>query len=430
MSADVTTSGQVAEAPGSGPVGPGERIDSLDTLRGFALLGILVMNIQLFAMPGAAYINPTVWGDLEGMNHLVWLLSHILTDQKMMTIFSMLFGAGIVLFADRAMARGVSPASLHYRRMFWLLLFGLAHAYLLWAGDILFLYAVCAFVVYRFRGLTPARLITVGVATLAVSSIIFIAFGMSMPNWPPEQQAEFIEQSWQPPPEALAAEVEAYRSGWMTQVAYRAPSVLEFQTFYLAIWGFWRAAGLMLIGMALYKLGVLSARAPVRLYAGFIAAAMLVGFPVVGYGVYWNFANDWGPLSFFYGFQFNYWGSLFVSLGWIGLVMLICQSGVLTWLRRRFAAVGRMAFTNYLLHTLICTTVFYGHGLGWFGGVERTGQIAIVAGVCALQLLLSPIWLQYFRSGPFEWLWRSLTYGRAQPWLRASTQQATSMPVR
>jgi uncharacterized protein len=426
MSAGAALSGQAIEGPRGAPVEPGERIDALDTLRGFALLGILVMNIQLFAMPGSAYINPTVWGDLTGANYLVWLLSHLLTDQKMMTIFSMLFGAGIVLFADRALARGASPARLHYRRMFWLLLFGLAHAYLLWLGDILFLYAVCAFVVFWFRGLAPARLIMLGIATLAVSSIIFVGLGMSMPSWPPEQQAEFIEQSWQPPPEVLAAEVDAYRGGWLTQIVYRAPGALEFQTFYLAIWGFWRAAGLMLIGMALYKLGVLSARASTRLYAGFIAVALLVGLPVVAYGVYWNFSNDWGPLSFFFGFQFNYWGSLLVSLGWIGLMMLICRHGLLSWLTLRFAAVGRMAFTNYLLQTLICTTVFYGHGLGWFGEVERTGQIAVVAGVWIVQLLLSPIWLKHFRSGPLEWFWRSLTYGRAQPWRKALAQPATA----
>lgn len=416
MEPQAVLSQPTTEAPGRDLAPAPERIGSLDTLRGFALLGILVMNVQTFAMPISAYINPTVWGDLTGANYLVWLLGHLLTDQKMMTIFSLLFGAGIVLFTDRAVARGRSAARLHYRRTLWLLLFGLAHAYLLWFGDILFLYAVCALVVYWFRGLAPRRLIATGLAVMAVSSVLYLLMGWSMPSWPAEQQAEFIEESWQPPAEVLAQEVEAYRGGWRRQMEHRVPAALEFQTFLLAIWGFWRAAGLMLIGMGLYKLGVLSAQAPARLYGGLIAAALLVGLPVVAYGVYRNFANDWGPLSLFYGTQFNYWGSVLVSLGWVGAVMLVCQRGALQGLTRRLSAVGRMAFTNYLLQTVICTTLFYGHGLGWFGAVERTGQITVVLAVWALQLLVSPLWLRRFRMGPFEWLWRSLTYGRAQPW--------------
>lgn len=399
----------------SAPIAPTERLGSLDVLRGFALLGILVMNIQAFAMPGAAYLNPTVWGDLTGTNYTVWLLSHLLADQKMMTIFSVLFGAGIVLFTDRVAARGDSPTRLHYRRTLWLLVFGVAHAYLLWYGDILFLYAVCALVVFWFRGLAPGRLIALGVCVLSVSSVLFLLFGWSMPAWPPEQRAEFLEGTWQPSVTTLALELEAYRSGWLGQMAHRVPGSFEFQTFYLLIWGFWRASGLMLVGMGLYKLGVLSAKAPARLYTSFVLAALLVGLPLVAFGVQWNFANDWGPESFFHGMQFNYWGSLLVSLGWIGAVMLVCQGGYVPWLTRRLGAVGRMAFTNYLLQTLICTTIFYGHGLGWFGNLERTGQAAVVAGVWAFQLIASPLWLRAFGSGPFERLWRALTYGRPRP---------------
>ncbi|MFQ5724758.1 MAG: DUF418 domain-containing protein, partial [Terriglobia bacterium] len=184
------------------------------------------------------------------------------------------------------------------------------------------------------------------------------------------------------------------------------------------IWGFWRAAGLMLVGMGLYKLGVFSARGSPRFYAGLIAAALLVGMPVVVYGIHWNFSHGWPPVSLFYGSQFNYWGSLLVSLGWVGAVMLICQRRALGWLTRRLAAVGQMAFSNYLLHTLICTTIFYGHGLGLFGQVERVGQILIVFGVWGFQLLVSPLWLRRFRFGPLEWLWRSLTYGKLQPMVR------------
>ena len=142
----------------TGPVLENARIDSIDVLRGFTLLGILVMNIQLFAMPDAAYSNPTAYGNLEGANLYVWIAGRLLADQKFMTVFSMLFGAGIVLMAAR-MEEGGATARVHYRRMGWLLLMGLLHAHLLWVGDILFLYAVCGMLVYPLRRQSPGLLL-------------------------------------------------------------------------------------------------------------------------------------------------------------------------------------------------------------------------------------------------------------------------------
>ncbi|MDA2912845.1 DUF418 domain-containing protein [Acidobacteriia bacterium AH_259_A11_L15] len=401
-----------------GPTAPRERIGSLDVLRGFALLGILVMNIQAFAMPQSAYINPTAYGELTGANRWVWILSHVLTDQKMMTIFSMLFGAGILLFTSRLEARGQPVRGRHNRRMFWLILFGLLHGYLLWYGDILFLYGICGLIVYGFRELRPRWLLILGVLVIAIHTPIYLFFGSTMPHWPEKERTGFRENTWQPPPEKIEWEVTTYRGGWLQQMDHRVRATFAFETFGLLIWGFWRAAGLMLVGMGLYKLGVFSARGSPRFYAGLIAAALLVGVPVVVYGINWNFSHGWPPVSLFYGSQFNYWGSLLVSLGWVGAVMLICQRRALGWLTRRLAAVGQMAFSNYFLHTLICTTIFYGHGLGLFGSVERWGQIVIVFAVWGLQLLVSPIWLRRFRFGPLEWLWRSLTYGQRQPMRR------------
>ncbi|MFQ5741628.1 MAG: DUF418 domain-containing protein [Acidobacteriota bacterium] len=288
------------------PVAEAERIAALDVLRGFALLGILVMNIQAFSMIMAAYINPTAYGDLTGANYRTWFLSHVLTDQKMMTIFSMLFGAGIVLLSSRIEARGHSAAGVHYRRMFWLLAFGLLHGYLLWYGDILFLYGVCGLVVYLFRKLSPRKLLVLGVLVISVSSAIYLFFGWSMQFWPSEPLAEFKNETWQPPPERVAWEVAAYQGGWLEQMAHRVPATLQFETFLLLIWGFWRAGGLMLVGMGLYKLGVFSAKRSPRLYLAFVAMGALVGIPVVLYGVQRNFATGWGPLSLFYGSQYNY----------------------------------------------------------------------------------------------------------------------------
>ncbi len=115
------------------------------------------------------------------------------------------------------------------------------------------------------------------------------------------------------------------------------------------------------------------------------------------------------------GVFYNVFGSLVVALGHVGLIMLIVQSGAIGWLTTRLAAVRRMALSNYLSDSIVCTTLFYGYGFGLFEHINRTGLAAIVLTIWIMQLLASPIWLKYFRYGPAEWLWRSLTYWRLQP---------------
>jgi len=401
------------------PTAPAERIVALDVLRGVALLGILVMNVQSFSMIEAAYFNPTAYGDLTGTNYVVWLVGHIFFDQKFMAIFSILFGAGIVLMASRVEASGGRPAGLHYRRMFWLIVFGLLHAHLLWFGDVLFVYGVCGLWVYLFRKVRPGWLVTFGLLILSVSFLLYLFFGWSMPYWPAEQFQEFAA-SRQPGPEAVARELEIYRSGWLAQMEHRVPMALELELFVIFIWGMWRAGGMMLIGMALYKLGVLTAQRSETFYARITVIGLVTGLPVVAYGVYRQFVNDWDPAYFFFtGTSFNYWGSLGVSLAWIGLVLWVYRVSIGGWLRNSLAAVGRMALTHYLMQSILCTTIFYGHGLGLYGRVERVGQVGIVVAIWILQLVVSPIWLRHFRYGPFEWLWRTLAYFELQQMRRA-----------
>lgn len=400
--------------PAIEPTSRPERIISLDVLRGFALLGILVMNIQSFSMIGAAYFNPTAYGDLSGANYWVWLLSHVLTDQKFMTIFSMLFGAGIFLMTGRAESRGKPSAGPHYRRMGLLILFGLLHAHLLWWGDILYAYGMCGLVVYLLRKLSPQRLLLVGFLSLAVSSSIWMFFGWSMEFWPPEALQEF-RQDWRPGPETVTEEIAVYQSSWLDQMGHRVPAAFKMETFIFLIWSAWRAGGLMLVGMALFKLGWFSAQRSSKLYASILIAAVMIGIPIIMAGVHLNFKTGWDvTYSFFFGWQYNYWASILVSLGWVSLVMLVCKTPSLSAATRPFAAVGQMAFTNYIMQTIICTTIFYGHGFGLFGQVNRVGQIQIVVAIWIVQLIYSPIWLRYFRFGPLEWLWRSLTYWKWQ----------------
>lgn len=413
--------GREQAKPSPQPVTDKERIVSIDVLRGFALLGILPMNIQYFSMISAAYWNPTAYGDLHGANFWVWLLSHVLADEKFMTIFSMLFGAGILLMTSRVEATGKPSAALHYRRMGWLILFGVAHAYLLWSGDILFTYGMCGLLVYLCRKFRPRTLLVLGVLTIAVASASMTAYELWSKHWSPAQVQEAREQLWMPTPAMATKEIQAYRGTWTAQMSFRVPDSLQMETIFFVAFTFWRAAGLMLIGMALFKLDVFSARRRASLYWKMIAVGLLVGIPVTLYGTYRDFGAGWDfRYSFFYGMQFNYWASLLVSLGWVGTMMLASKAAALLPLTRRLAAVGRMAFTNYIMHTVICTTMFYGHGLGLFGKVPRVEQFAIVLVIWAVQLAVSPIWLRYFLFGPLEWLWRSLTYWQWEPLRRGS----------
>jgi uncharacterized protein len=401
--------------PIQAPVLAGDRIQSLDVLRGFALLGILLMNMQAYAMIKAAYMNPTCFGEFTGINRVVWAAHHILADLKFMTLFSMLFGAGVVLVAQRAEAAGKSSAALHYQRMFWLFVIGMIHAYGFWYADILVTYALCGFGVYLFRKLPPLWLAILGSLSLIPPSAIFLFAQFTMPFWSPESLAQ-LAADWRPQVEQVRAEVAAYRGGWGEQATFRTPYTLYMQAFLIPIWFSWRAGGLMLIGMALLKSGLLTAERPRWVYVTMALTGLALGLPLILAGVVFNFAADWSvDYSMFLGYQFNYWGSVGVALAYMALVMLLVKAGTLSWLQRGLAAMGRTALTNYLSQTLICTTLFYGHGLGWFGQVERWQQFLIAVIILAAQMMVSVFWLKRFRFGPMEWVWRSLTYRRLQP---------------
>lgn len=344
-----------------------ERYHSLDLLRGIAVLGILIMNIQSFAMIQAAYMNPTAYGDFTGINRWVWILSHIFADQKFMTIFSILFGAGVILFTQRAEAKGVSAAGLHYRRTFWLLLIGLAHAHLLWYGDILVPYALCALVVFLFRKKRAKTLFIIGIIFISIPSIIYLLTGWSMQYWSPEQIQETLI-GWKPSPEIVAKELSDLRGGWLEQMNQRVPGAFFLETYLFLIWSMWRAGGLMLIGMAFFKWGFLTAERKEEFYRRGLTIGLIAGLVFIVFGLIRNFQEDFiMEYSFFFGPQFNYWGSLFLSFAFICLVMLLSKRSIKNRLFNSLAGVGRTAFSNYLLQTVICTTIFYGHGLGLFG---------------------------------------------------------------
>lgn len=402
----------------SQPTLQSERIVSLDVLRGFALLGILIMNIQSFAMVGAAYLNPMAYGNLIGANKWVWMLSHTFADMKFMSIFSMLFGAGIILFTDRLKAKEIRSLNIHYRRTFWLLLFGLAHAYLLWSGDILVAYAIAGFWVVLFRNKKPVTLFILGIVFSMVAVLLYLLTGYSIPFWDEASRNEMM-QGWLPNAEVLDKELEAFRGSWLQQMDKRIESTVMMQTTVFFMQIAWRSGGLMLIGMALYKWGILTAEKSKVFYLKMAFLTLAPGLAIILYGMRTNFDAGFSmEYSFFIGSQFNYVGSILLSLAYVAFLMLCVKLEWLPFLKSSWAAVGQMALSNYLMQTLICTFIFYGHGLGLFGKVERTGQILIVFCIWILQMIISPVWMKHFRYGPFEWLWRSLTYWQLQPFKR------------
>ncbi len=389
-----------------------KRIVSLDILRGVAVLGILVMNIQSFSMPTAAYINPTAYGDLNGLNRWIWILSHLLASQKFMSIFSMLFGAGVLIFTENATAKGLNSALLHYRRMAWLLVFGLLHGYLLWYGDILFTYGLCGMLLFVFRKLPPKQLIWIGLGFFLVPMVLDSLFAFTIPYWPEESLSSTM-QSWRPKEAYLQHTLNAYRGGWMEQMEQRVPGYLFMQTGLFFMQTFWRATAMMLLGLALFKWQVLSAGRSAGWYLRLTLGGLMMGTLISTTGVVLNFRIQWSmDYSMFLGKQFNYVGSVLTALGYVGLVMLVVKSSSFLKIKNTFAAVGRMAFSNYILMTLICTFLFYGHGLGLFGHVDRKFQALMVLGIWLVILIISPLWLRSFRYGPLEWLWRRLTYGK------------------
>jgi uncharacterized protein len=276
-------------------------------------------------------------------------------------------------------------------------------------------YAICGLIVILFRKLKAQWLLVLGLLAIAVPSLLYMYFGSSWNYMPPENQASIIE-GWLSTPEKIANELRLFRSGWLDQMQVRIPAAIELQTFVFLINIGWRAAGTMLLGMALFKWDIITGKKSIRFYTiGGILGAV-IGYPIITTGIIKNFAAEWSvQYSMFLGWQYNYWGSLFVAFAYVCLIMLVFKALQKYFLGQSLIAVGRMAFTNYIMQSIICTFIFYGHGLGLFGQVGRVTQITIVLIIWILQLIYSPLWLKHFRFGPLEWLWRSLTYAQMQP---------------
>lgn len=403
-----------------------QRIGEIDMIRGVALLGILLMNMSSYAMPTIAYFNPTVYGGDGIWNRLVFSLSHILVDQKFMALFSMLFGASVMLVTSKMEKRGESPLKFHFTRNFWLLIFGLIHSILIWNGDVLIVYALCSFVLYWFRHVSPKWQIALGLLIFFVPSFFNLWVNSVVPSLEPVDVA-YLEAFWQPGETAVSTEIAFYQDGYLTQVNDRlqetnvttvGQALLDLS---LLIEFFCRALGMMLVGMAFYTWGILTAKRNDAFYQKMIVIGFGFGLPLALVSLYQYTAHNWvWSYSLFVGRIPNHIATPFVASGFIGLVMLWCRSPFLANLRDRIAAVGRMALTNYIGQSLIATFIFYGFGLGLFGMVNRVQQLLIILLIWAFQIAFSFWWLRRFQYGPLEWVWRCLSHWRWQPLQRSA----------
>jgi uncharacterized protein len=386
-----------------------QRIISLDLLRGIAVLGILWMNIQSFSAPLASYSNPTVYGDFSDANFYAWAIANVFAEFKFMTLFSMLFGAGIAIFYQRARERGCDARALNTRRMQWLLLFGLIHGYFIWYGDILFVYAVCGLIAVRFVEASTKRLIVTAALMFTVPVLFVVLLSFLIGAGDAVLIAE-ISQDWSPSEALLQQEISAYKGSWLDARLASLPTAISFQLVGLFIYG-WRALAGMLIGIALLRVGFITASMEAKRYHLVALIALPLGLSISVLGVIENVAHNFSiEFSIGVGTLFNYFGSLATAIGYIALAMLLCKSRVLLSFQSALINVGKMAFTNYIMQSLICTFIFYGYGLNYFAELSRVECLAVVAMVWVIQLIYSTLWLSHFKQGPLEQFWRYLTY--------------------
>jgi uncharacterized protein len=411
------------------PVSAAERIESLDVLRGFALLGILAMNIRAMAGTFSSYMYPYALYEYDGASRAAYIFTSVVFDLKMMTLFSMLFGAGVLLYAAKPTASGKPPRGLWFRRMFWLLVIGLVHAYLIWDGDILVPYALTGILLlWWVRRLPPWGLVAAATLLLAAGALLGVGHGAAWSAMPEADRAKEMEL-WMPNPEQAREQLSTLHGSYTQIVADRASFVFMAQTVYYLAFFFWRVGGVMLLGMALYKLGFLDGRRSSRTYALVAATCIPIGLALAAGGVVALERTRFGMPGRTVADLWNYAGSLFASIGYAAALILLVKRNALGGVRRALAAVGQMAFSNYLFHSVVTAIIFLGWGFGLAGRFDYAAQLVFVLIIWAFQLVVSPLWLARYRFGPAEWLWRSLTYWERQP-MRRGTPQAAPVVVR
>lgn len=422
------------------PTSGGARIHSLDIIRGISVLGILLMNIVGFGLYKSAYFDPTVAGGATGWNLKLWWINSMLFEGTMRGIFSMLFGAGILLFLSRT---GLTKANgqvidLYFRRIMWLLLFGVLHAYLLlWPADTLYHYALAGIFAFSFRHLKPVYLVIAAVLTLAFSSALEIPGYLASQKTYTEAQTATLKKkqgielskteeqaiiAWdeevksrKPSPEKIKEDMANHHQGYFGMVQYLAPANQTQETTVAYRHKLWDALAMIFLGMAFYKWDMLQATRSNRFYWLLALLGYGIGLTVNYFETRHVLVHQFSVHAQEQSYLTYNLGRVFTTFGHIALIMLFIKSGWLNFLQQAFKATGQMAFSNYIGQTIICNFIFLGYGLSLYGKLQRYELYYVVLGVWVFQLVFSSIWLHFFRFGPLEWLWRSLTYWKIQP---------------
>ncbi|WP_020210179.1 DUF418 domain-containing protein [Gilvimarinus chinensis] len=418
------------------------RIETLDSLRGAAVLGILLLNIVSFSLP-RAYSDPSIYGGAEGWNLAAFAVTHLFFEGTMRGLFSLLFGASILLLSGywQGANQSSQTGDLYYRRMLWLFIFGLVHAWgLLWFGDVLYWYALAGMFAYPMRVLRARWLMIIGLALLATlvprtadkvqdtintQQTVQIATQKERQNQAltqTEQEAlahwEDI-QRWRKPDDAeLARQIDALQGNYVSVFSELKPTIIAYQSTIVYQGGLFDALGMMLIGMALFKTGVLTAQRSTRFYASLALGGIGIGATVNALELAALIRHDFSLLAVlkwsFLGLYYDV-GRVPLTLGYVGLFLWLAKTARLTRVRQALAVCGRMALTLYVSQSALGAFIFYGFGLGWYGQLERAELYLVVAGIWTLQILTAHWWLTRYKFGPLEWLWRSLVYWQPQP---------------
>lgn len=421
------------------PLDASKRIDSLDVIRGIALLGILLMNINGMGLP-FAYSDPTIAGGDDGLNLKVWIVNNMLFEGTMRGLFTLLFGAGVILLTGRLekSGAGITTADIYYRRILWLLFFGIINVYiLLWHGDILYPYAIFGLMLFPFRNASVRKLFVMAGILISIGVIWDIADYHSKLNL----QKEVIEiQAIKHHDAELTKSQEDKIKEWdkftikHTQEEVNELIVKMHQSYFSVLFEkvkgnqfmqtwlpyrlwVWDILSFMLIGMAFYKLRIFHGERSNRFYLFMILLAYPVGLFINFYETRMLLENNFAALTILQADQTYQIGRLFTTMGHVGLFMLFIKSGIFNFLQKSLAAVGKLALTNYLMHSIVTSIIFYGDGFSLYGRLQRYELYYIVAALWIFQLIVSPIWLRYFQYGPAEWIWRSLTYQKRQRFL-------------
>lgn len=360
-----------------------ERITSLDAIRGIAALGILPMNALSFGLTKAAYLNITAGGIHQPLDWIIGILTMTFIDQKMMGLFSLLFGVGVVIFAERAAIKNRRVGWLSLWRFTLLLFIGIAHG-TLWLGDILFVYAVCAPIVLLVRKFPARLLISLGV-------LLAIASALATP---------FFQGNVSPGGKELG-------DLWFADGGY--PS--DVFGVWLLLDAFGRALGFMLIGVGLFQLGIVQGQKDDAYYRQMAQWGIGVGTAITVVGIVFQIINNWSPEYALTGHIPTGLGTIPMALGYMALIIMWNRSG--SRFVEPFRAVGKMALTNYLTQTILGLTM-----LAWWLSEVDLGRTMIaiwIIGIWILQLRWSTWWLKRFQFGPFEWLWRCATYRELKP---------------